>query len=289
MEREEGGFYARNGSKTTTAWRMRSISSLRDSARGAGIHPALRSFGYAAGGTAVRLAAYLGTLAVIGFVAVGLIDGLPVDAAVELPVRPDFSVAARSAPAFAVSQVDLLGKTETYEVLRHPKGGRKDVLRWAAAGERPIAELEFYRPGAELHEAGPAADAVAARMDPDTTREIEPAGVVASKFGTITLLGFGGEARNPAACLGFMTHLGDASLRISGYSCQGDSQPARRAAIVCLLNRVVLLSAGGDARLAAQFARAELRRDAACGATPASTDWIASREAPQIRGRVTQN
>src|SRR3978361_1409857 len=55
--------------------------------------------------------------------------------------RGDWSVAVRSYPAFAVSQFDLPGKTETYEIFRHPEGGRKDVFRWSAQGEKPDAEL----------------------------------------------------------------------------------------------------------------------------------------------------
>ncbi len=37
------------------------------------------------------------------------------------------------ASAFAVSQFDFAEKTETYEILRHPGSGRKDILRGAAA------------------------------------------------------------------------------------------------------------------------------------------------------------
>ena len=271
---------------------MRSISSLlggwrkpRLASGSAGIHPALRRFGRDAAGTALRLAAYIGALALIGVIGAAFIDGLPVDAASEPAARPGFSVAARSIPAFAVSGVDMAGKPEIYEVLRHPLGGRKDVLRWAAPGETPLAELELYRPGGELHDSGPALDLVAARMDPDGSREIEPAGLVASKFGTIMVLGFAGQAGQPDACLGFMTHLGDANLRISGYSCQGDGQPARRAAISCLLNRIVLLSAGGDPKLTDRFARAELRRGGGCSA-PAAGDWAGSVQIPRLRGSL---
>jgi hypothetical protein len=62
----------------------------------------------------------------------------------------------RSVPAFAVSQSDSHNKTETYEIFRHPQGGRKDIFRWADADRNPLAELEIYRPGAELNRAGPA-------------------------------------------------------------------------------------------------------------------------------------
>jgi hypothetical protein len=38
-------------------------------------------------------------------------------------------MALRAHPALAISQFDLLEKTETYEILRHPEGGRKDIFR----------------------------------------------------------------------------------------------------------------------------------------------------------------
>ena len=275
---------------------MRSISPLlggwrkpRPMRGNARIHPALRQFGIEASGTVLRLVAYVGALALIGAMGAALIDGLPVDAAAD-PVAPTasgsgFSVAARSIPAFAVSGVDMAGRPELYEVLRHPMGGRKDVIRWAAPGEPPLAELELYRPGGEQPMNPPARDLVAARMDPGGSRDLEPAGVIASKFGPVAVMGLVGQAGQPSACLGFMTQLGDGDLRISGYSCQGDSQPVRRAAIGCLLNRIVLLSAGGAPSLADQFARAELRRGAGCSA-PATADWAGSAEMPRLRGSL---
>ena len=50
-----------------------------------------------------------------------------------------WSLASRWAPAFAVGQHDSNDKTETYEIFRHPLGGRKDVFRWADADRKPVA------------------------------------------------------------------------------------------------------------------------------------------------------
>ena len=104
-------------------------------------------------------------------------------------------MATRSYPAFAVSQFDLPGKTETYEIFRHPEGGRKDIFRWSAQGEKPVAELEIYRPGGESVQSGPAIAEIAARMDPEGMRALEAAGVIDSKFGTVTLLRLAGYSR----------------------------------------------------------------------------------------------
>ena len=68
------------------------------------------------------------------------------------------------------------------------------------------------------------------------------------------------------SCLGFIKHFDEPDLRISGWSCQGDDLPARRAAIGCMLNRLILLTAGNEPKLAELFARAELKRGNCAGA-----------------------
>jgi hypothetical protein len=44
--------------------------------------------------------------------------------------RPEWTLATRSSQAFASNQFDLSYKSKSYQILRHPEGGRKDVLRW---------------------------------------------------------------------------------------------------------------------------------------------------------------
>jgi hypothetical protein len=196
-------------------------------------------------------------------------------------------VATRSHPAFAVSQFYFIGKTETYEILRHPEGGRKDVFHWAQ-GEKPVAELEIYRPGGESGQSGPAIAEIAARMEPGGMRELETAGIIDSKFGTVTLLRLAGKADNASPCLGFIRRLDEPSLRISGWSCQGDTLPARRAAISCILSRLILLTAGNEPKLAELFARAELRRGSCAASAPAtsSADWVTDAENPRLRSSL---
>jgi hypothetical protein len=121
-------------------------------------HPALTSFADECCGTLTRLVAYVGALALLAIVGIHLWDLLPAGKA---------SVASRSYPAFAVSQFDLPERTETYAIFRHPEGGRKDVFRWAAPGENPVAELEIYRPGGEMSQSAPAVAEIAARMYPE--------------------------------------------------------------------------------------------------------------------------
>jgi hypothetical protein len=121
-------------------------------------------------------------------------------------------------------------------------------------------------------------------MDPNGARELEAAGVIDSKFGPVTLLRLAGLARGDApGCLGF--RLDQSDLRISGWSCQGDTLPARRAAVGCILNRLTLLTAGNDAKLAELFARAELKRASCAPATAAAAEnWVTGTEDPRLRG-----
>jgi hypothetical protein len=246
------------------------------------IHPALNSLADEFFGTLMRLVAYVGALAGLAIIGLQLWNALPDLAAPEPAAVAAWSLATRSYPAFAVSQFDLQGKTETYEIFRHPEGGRKDVFHWASQGEKPAAELEIYRPGGESGRSGPAIAEIAARMDLNGMHELEAAGVIDSKFGPVTLLRLTGSADDAPSCLGFLKRFGDPNLQISGWSCQGDALPARRAAIGCMLSRLILLTSGNDPKLAELFARAELRRGSCAPAT--AMDWVTSAENPRLRG-----
>jgi hypothetical protein len=253
----------------------------------AGIHPALTSFADECCATLARLIAYIGTLALLGIAGPHLWDELLTAALIDPAAKPDWSVSSRSRPAFAVSSLELPEKSETYEIFRHPEGGRKDVFHWGPQGEKPVAELEIYRPGGEFNPSGAALEAeIAARMDAGGRHGLEPAGVVDSKFGPVTLLRPTNNAGGAQPCLGFVKRLGDAVAQISGWSCQGSGLPARRATIGCMLNRLTLLSAANEPKLAELFARAELKRGgcATAAAAAISTDWVMGAENPRLRG-----
>jgi hypothetical protein len=256
------------------------------------IHPALISFADECCGTLAHLIAYVGALALLAMIGLHLWDELPASVALEPSAKAGWSLATRSYPAFAVSSPDSVEKTESYEIFRHPEGGRKDVLHWAAReakpGETPVAELEIYRPGGEFAGSGPAVADLARRMDPQGARELEAAGVIDSKFGTVTLLRRAGNAENAPACLGIIKRVGELNLQISGWTCQGDAWPARRAMVGCILSRLMLLTAGNDPKLAELFARAELKRAncAASATSAASANWVTGAENPRLRGAL---
>ncbi|ABD05048.1 conserved hypothetical protein [Rhodopseudomonas palustris HaA2] len=250
------------------------------------IHPALRSFADECRETVMRILAYVGALALIGliiFTAANPLTDAAITAATTPGDRPGWSMATHSHPAFAVSQIDLPGAVASTEILRHPDGGRKDVLRWAAPGQAPAVEIELYRLGDEAHGVPDAAADLAARIGAERAESAQPAGLIDSKFGPVTLFDLAGPSTR---CLGFFRRIDDAALRISGWTCQGDSLPQRRAAAACMLDRLVLLTAGGDAALADTFAHAELRRQ---GCTPAPgqaarADWVFGAQNPRLRG-----
>jgi len=103
----------------------------------------------------------------------------------------------------------------------------------------------------------------------------------------VILLRLAGSADAAQACLGFVKRLDEPKLHVSGWSCQNEALPARRAAISCMLNGLVLLTAGNDAKLAELFARAELKRGSCAAATSAgSADWVTAAQNPLLRGAL---
>ena len=249
------------------------------------IHPALTSFADECTATFARLLAYVGTLALVAMLSVHLWDQMPTGESTQPREAAGWALADRSHPAFAVSQSEFLEKPAAYDIFRHPLGGRRDVIRWTGPGEKAVAELEIYRPGGESGSSGPAFADIPTRMESNDAREMEAAGVIDSKFGAVTLLRRPGEA---GSCHGFHKRLDDPGLQISGWSCQGDAFPVQRAAVDCMLNRLILLTAGNDPKLAELFARAELRRTNCVAASPgaASADWVSSAGNPLLRGSM---
>jgi hypothetical protein len=268
--------------------RLMQSFSAEDSARSPypdRIHPKLSSFADEVCATVARLFVYVGVLALFGILAVQAWGELKIDLAEEPAPPPGWSVADRSHPAFALSPqdpADKSAKSDAYVILRHPLGGRKDILRWSGSGEKPAAELEIYHAGGEYGSATAARADLGARMlSPGAA--LEAAGVIESKFGSVALLRQAGVREGAGSCLGFLKRIDDPALQISGWTCLGDNLPARRAAIDCMLNRLMLLTAGNEPKLAETFARAELGRGS-CASATASADWMTDAANPRLRG-----
>src|SRR5690242_4637947 len=101
------------------------------------IQPALTSFADEVCATVARLFAYVGTLALFGILGLHGLARLQVEFAAGPVPEAGWSVADHSFPAFALSPQDASDKSDksdTYVILRHPSGGRRDILRWSDAG-----------------------------------------------------------------------------------------------------------------------------------------------------------
>ena len=157
------------------------------------------------------------------------------------------------------------------------------MMRWAGDADKPVAELEIYREGGEFDVTQPAAAGLAAQMGLPATA-LEQAGLIDTKFGPVALFRPSGTADGSPACLGFLKRNEEPALQISGFSCQGDTMPARRAAIACTLNRLTQLASGNEPKLAELFAHAELKRRS-CDA-PGSGDWLLGAANAQLRGTL---
>ena len=101
--------------------------------RMSGIHPALRSFAEECSAVFVRILAYICGLAVLASIVTDLFATVPAIVAAPMPPVTGWAPATKPHPAFAITQVDLSARSDAYEILRHPEGGRKDILHWAAS------------------------------------------------------------------------------------------------------------------------------------------------------------
>lgn len=251
-------------------------------------HLALAAFADEVVGTLARLFAYVGALALFAILALAAIGQLPDLRDDDPATTPGWSVADRSHPAFAVSRLDSSDKTISYTILRHPEGGRRDVMRWAGEADKPVAELEIYREGGEFDVARPAtadlAANLAAQLGLGSAPPLEQAGLIDTKFGPVALFRPVATDRAAPSCLGYLKRSEEPALQISGFSCQGDTMPARRAAVACMLNRLTLLASGNEPKLAELFAHAELKRRACAGA--AASDWLLGAANAQLRGTL---
>lgn len=234
--------------------------------------------------TLERLTLYVGALALFAIAGLHVWDQLRLDTASDPPDQPGFALASRSRAAFAVGLPDPSEKSDSYEMLRHSAGDRKDIFRWGPPDKKPMTELEIYRPDADFDPSQPRTAELAGRMAGEDRRELEAADVIDSKFGMVALYRRPGRFKPAKSCLGFLRHFDHPALQISGWSCEGASLPARRAAIACMLERLTLLASGNEPGLAALFARADLKRNG-CGTTTAvSADWVTAAENPRLRG-----
>jgi hypothetical protein len=246
--------------------------------------------------TFVRILAYMGGLAILAVLSASLFKTPQVAAAVEPPSRPLWTNVDRPYAAFELLMPEFASLLPDYAIRRRAEGGgRKDVLTWGTpTGDTPYVMVEIYRPGSEGERFIDAPSEIAARLvDFQITDDVKAAGTVDSKFGPVELVDFATLQNNaPHRCLGFARAFADPFMQIAGWYCSASTEVVDRATIACALDRLSLVSAGSDPRLAEFFARAELKRSF-CGqrnpilaATPRHGDLLATPLHAKLRGRI---
>ncbi len=214
--------------------------------------------------TFVRVLAYMGGLAIIAIAAASFFRTPAVVAAIGSSPQPQWTKVERPHPAFELVMPELAPSPYDYAILRRAAdGARKDVLTWGeAAGSGPYVMVEIYRAASQSERFIDAESEIAARiLDFTVTDDVKPAGRIESKFGIVPLVDFAIAAHGRTRrCLGFARPFEQPSMQIAGWYCSPGTEVVDRATLACVLDRLTILSAGGDSRLDALFARAEVRR-----------------------------
>jgi hypothetical protein len=245
----------------------------------------------------------MGGLAVLAILAVTFLrspDGL---AAFVTQPEPEWITVDRPHPAFELSMPDLSSITFDYAILRrNSDGARKDVLTWGQASTGAhYMMIEVYRPGLTNELFIDAPSEIAARIVPFTvTDDVKAAGKLDTKLGPMQLVDFAiAQQGQTHRCLGFARAFDSPSMQIAGWYCSAGQEVVDRSALGCALDRLTILSAGGDRRLDALFAHAELKRTF-CGqrnpilaATPEHEPLTAAPHGgnqlrAKLRGRIVQ-
>lgn len=185
----------------------------------------------------------------------------------------------RPLPAFTLTIPEFEGAPR-YSIWRHVSGaGRKDVMNFGADGAA-TASIEIFRGDVEED------DITSSISDLRLSAPRTSPNSIDTKFGAVRVESSIEEGRS---CLRFAHKYEDLRFEISGTFCNAGKELVDHGMVACALDRLSLVSAGSEPRLATLFARAELRRTF-CGqrhvflaATPKRTDWIDAQRDPKLR------
>jgi hypothetical protein len=230
------------------------------------MHPALHSWREDLSATFVRILAYMGGIAVLSIVAAQYFQSPPVMSAIKPVHQSEWADVERPIPAFALTIPEAAGMPASYAISRHTDGGgRKDVLSLGDPdGIAPYLQVEIYRPGREARSFAEPIDEIAASAVALGAAEPRTADEQPSKFGPLSIVTFETSKGAARHCLGFMRTYDDPLLKLSGWFCQGTkiggAEFIDRTTLSCALDRLTLLAAGSEPKIAALFAQAELNR-----------------------------
>jgi hypothetical protein len=211
--------------------------------------------------------------------------------------KPEWIEIVRAEGAFALEADELAGLERHYLVRRHRSGGRSDELSFGRVdAPGPYARISAYRPGDEGMKERTALDAVAtaAAVSGIQAELEEPSVLLSTKFGAMPIVRMtvpvNHAARNCIAAAGAWL---EPRFRLVAWWCNDGPEIVAQGEFACLIDRLALMSAGGDDKLAEFFARAELRRNycdvhgSFISPTPRLVhDWISDKRRPQLRGRL---
>ena len=193
--------------------------------------------------------------------------------------NPDWIEVIRPLPAFALTIPEFEGAPR-YSIWRHASGvGRKDVMSFGEAGAAS-ATVEVFRGDVEEEDITASIAELRLSAPPVGPNSID------TKFGPVRVESAIEDGRN---CLHVSRKFEELRFEISGTFCNAGLELVDHGMVACALDRLSLVSAGSEPRLATLFARAELRRTF-CGqksvflaATPKRTDWIDAQRDPRLR------
>ena len=226
--------------------------------------------------TLARLVAYGAALAAFALIVVEIAGPRGGIARI---AKPDWVEVIRPLPAFALTIPEFEGAPR-YAIWRHVGGaGRKDVLSFGEEGG-PTAAIEILR--GDVEEEDITASISELRLSAPRTSPNS----IDTKFGAVPIEPFIDAGRS---CLRFSRKYEELRFEISGTFCNAGMELVDHGMVACALDRLSLVSAGSEPKLATLFARAELRRTF-CGqrhvflaATPKRTDWIDAQRDPKLR------
>jgi hypothetical protein len=244
----------------------------------------------------IFLAIFAGTL-VLGY---DLIGPTPAASSVTptLEAHPAWIDVTRASGAFAVAMQGLDPTQSDYLVRRHRDGGgRKDLMTFGAASDKSTyVRIQLYRPGTEGEAIADPLDAVAALAgDSKIDAELsETASKLKTKFGELSVIDMNVTiADETRACVAVAGAWDDPRFGLVAWLCNAGPEIVPHGQLACLVDRLTMMSAGGDGKLASFFAKAELKRNfcGAAGPILAATprrpdDWISQKAAPPLRGRI---
>jgi hypothetical protein len=212
--------------------------------------------------------------------------------------RPPWHEVKRFSGAFALEMPALDGLAKEYRMHRHREGGGvKELMTWGSIDTDGLyIRVALYRSGrAGRASADPLQEVAVIASEAAIDAELTgPTGELLTKFGLLPLIDMTiTSSEEPRTCLAVAGTWNDPRLDLVAWWCNPGRAIVARDQLACLLDRLSLISAGGDERLAQFFAKAELKRSFCGSARPLlgpslkrPDDWILAKAEPKLRGTL---